>query len=113
MTIILHGAMSGIWFRKAWQIVTVSMLGIFPDLLGYAEKVIYQDFTLWNWYLFIHQEAWYTWIIPPIGVHVFLDWLTHNPNPPYGWYENAWIVEVVLWIALVAYFFKFRMSKDR
>jgi hypothetical protein len=88
MTTINHGINSSlvyIFILKLFSfsnIVVLSILGtlgfilgIAPDIIGYIEKIVKKDKTVWNWYLECHsgrtnEVMKYTLVW---GIHTYLD----------------------------------------
>lgn len=82
-----------------WAMAVLATLGAMPDLIGVAEKILYWDFSLWNWYNWAHQLGWWTWILLPWALHILMDAPLHGEL---SWWHWPWLLaEVVLWAALV------------
>lgn len=93
--------MAFVFFSNIYLILICILLGAIPDLMGWLEKVVYHDPKAWSWYAKIHYEWWPLWFIPPIGLHVFLDRLTHGPGKRWWvWKERLWL-EILAWLILI------------
>ncbi len=69
----------------------IGLLGMLPDLLALPETI------KGNWsnlYRKSHTFRWWMVLVPPILLHLFIDWMTHSEEG--GWTPLAWTLEIIL-----------------
>jgi len=101
MDILQHsvqgGLITSVITNDPYIIATGAALGALPDIIGYAEKLIFKNES-WQWYLAAHKLKWYYLWCLPYSLHIILDKFTHGDGK--RWWklkERLWL-EIVGWI---------------
>jgi hypothetical protein len=89
------------WTGNIYIIIICIILGMLPDIIGWAEKIIYNNPYAWEWYGKIHRDWWWLWWIPPIGLHVLLDRFTHGIGKRWWVLKERLWMEVLVWIVML------------
>jgi membrane-bound metal-dependent hydrolase YbcI (DUF457 family) len=75
--------------------------GALPDVIGFAEKVIKNDYKTYKWYNKAHNDWKLLRWLPPYGLHIGLDKLTHGEGQRWWyWKERLWF-EVLSWLMVI------------
>jgi hypothetical protein len=113
-----YGGLMGYWLSLRFNLnkyVWVSLglfLGAFNDILGWIEKIVTGNPNAWNWYNWIHKDAWYLWIFPPVGFHTLIDYPSHGLL--FYWYEGwGWLYFVFNWVVVLSIAIYFYSLKKR
>lgn len=92
-----------------WVIRVICFIsGIAPDVIGFLEKIYYNDFALWNWYHQAHVEWMVPRILPPYLLHVWLDSFVHADNRWWIWGEGMLLYLFSWMVLLIILFFFFK-----
>jgi len=81
--------------------LTCSASAVLPDIIGFAEKVIKNNYKLWSWYNWAHRLN-VLWLMPPYLLHVLMDIPAHYKDRKYWWHCNilSWILLIIIWFIL-------------
>lgn len=97
---IVQGVIISYAFKSAEYftpiLISAIILSAAPDLVRFFRKD-------WSLYVLAHY-TWYCYLIPFWNLHITEDYFVHNQEPPYGWKDWAYALEVWLWVVEIPFF---------
>jgi len=103
MDTILHSVQGGLLTSFATndpQLIALgSFVGALPDIIGFAEKIIKKDYSVWNWYIFSHKIALSNPFVffPQSLIHILQDYPLHKKNCKW-WIGSCTFLWIFNWL---------------